>query len=60
MAADPYLRLGRLYADYVDLHDEYRNLLNLVARIKRGEVSAEHVEILPNNSWQLITPPANE
>lgn len=50
---DPYEALGRLYCDFHAQLEEYRKLLNLVGRIKAGEVDPAHVEILPNDSWRI-------
>jgi len=50
---DCYEALGRERLENRNLLDEYRKLLDLVGRIKAGEVDPEHVEILPGDAWRI-------
>lgn len=59
MSQHLYAIIGRKQEAYETLLTEYRNLLQLVSRIKSGEVDPQLVDILPNDAW-LIRPPAED
>lgn len=51
---DIYAKLGRKQEQLENLHQEYVNLLSLVARIKNREVDPESVEIT-GDSWRIVS-----
>lgn len=53
---DVYEVLGQLYHDYRNLRNEYTKVLDLVARIKRGEVEPDTIDILPGDAWKIAEP----